>query len=309
MKSKIYSLLIVLGVYAVAAAGAIVFAWLLKPYFYDPNHIQSLNYKGLSPFFGGLLLILAADIVATLIVFFFSLIFKNASVYDPYWSVAPPLIVAGFYLVTGAIFNPLHLFILIPLAFWAVRLTYNWCREFKNLKWQDWRYTRYKESFPKIYILINLTGIMLMPTLLVFAGTIPLYYLLLGKPDAAALIVGSAVVLFAAVYQAVADCQMRKFRKHPDNAGKCIDNGLWRYSRHPNYFGEIAIWFGVFIAALPNFGWLSPIGCLTILLLFVFISVPLMEGKMLKKHPRYREYQKKVRSALIPFWRAKTDGK
>lgn len=287
MKNKLLSLIIVLGIYIIAAVGAGIFVYFVNPYM------------------NGLLVVFIADIIATVFVFLFSIPFKNASVYDPYWSVAVPVIVLGFYYVSGVAFSALHLLILIPLALWAIRLTYNWCKEFENLKWQDWRYVRYKQQFPKIYLFINLTGIMLMPTLLVFAGCIPLYYLIINTANVAALSIGGAIVLFAMLYQAIADYQMRKFRANLINKDKCIDEGLWRYSRHPNYFGEITVWFGVFIACINCIPWFGAIGFVAILCLFVFVSVPLMEGKMLKSHPQYKDYQKAVPSVLLPLPRKK----
>jgi len=285
MKSKVWSLIIVLAIYITAAASGGVFVYFCKPYFAS-----------------GLLLVFVADCIATLAVFLFSIVFKNASVYDPYWSVAPLFLVAGFYYVTGAEFLATHLIVLIPLCLWAVRLTYNWAKGFSNLKWQDWRYLDYKNKFPKIYLLINLTGIMLMPTILVFSGMIPVYYLIIGTANMYAALTGGTVILFATVYQGLADYQMRKFRHNPENKGKCIDTGLWRYSRHPNYFGEVLIWFGVFIASIPNIEYLS-FGFVLIALLFVFISIPLMENHILKNRPQYKEYQKTVPSALAPFKR------
>lgn len=288
MKNKFWSLVIVLGIYVVAAVCGGVFVYLAKDWLTSD-----------------LMLMFIADIVATFVVFVFSLFLKNASVYDPYWSVAPLLLVVGFYYVSEAWFLTEHLIILIPLLVWAVRLTYNWCREFDNLSWQDWRYVKYKGQFPKIYILINLTGIMLMPTILVFAGTIPLYHLITGTVNIMWLCIGGAVVLLAALYQGIADHQMRTFREKDENKNKCIDEGLWRYSRHPNYFAEITIWFGVFAASFPNLTWLSPVGFVSIFCLFMFVSVPLMENRLLKTRPQYQEYKQVVSSALVPFKRRK----
>ena len=285
MKSKFGSLVIVLLIYVAAIFCGGAFAYLCRPYFGSM-----------------LLLIFIADCIATFVVFLASIVFENASVYDPYWSVAPLFLILGFYLISNVGFIYTHLIVLIPLSFWAVRLTYNWARGFSNLSWQDWRYTDIKEKFPKIYILINLTGIMLMPTFLVFAGLIPLYYLIFKTANIFSLIAGGAVILFATIYQGLADFQMRKFRLDPKNKDKCIDVGLWRYSRHPNYFGEILIWVGVFIASMPNIEYLS-FGFILIALLFIFISRPLMENHILKSRPQYKDYKKVVRSAFIPFKR------
>jgi len=290
MKSKFWSLTIIVGIYIVAfaaAAGAVV---LLSPY------ISNV-----------ILLLFLGDVAATIVVFIFGAIFRNASVYDPYWSVVPPVLIVGYYMMSGAAFDPAHLFIIFPVCFWAVRLTYNWARGFANLKWQDWRYTGFKQKFPRIYPLICFSGIMLMPTFLVFFGMIPFYVLITGSPNIWLCIVGGAVIMLAALYQTIADAQLRIFRKNPDNKGQVIDTGLWRYSRHPNYFGEILIWWGVLLASLPNLSWLSPIGAVLITCLFFFISVRLIEKHLQKGRPAYADYKKIVRSSIIPFKRRKAE--
>jgi steroid 5-alpha reductase family enzyme len=285
---KFWSLMVIVVFYAAAVLAAALVVYFCNKYIAND-----------------ILLIFTADLCATVVVFIASIIVKNASVYDPYWSAAPPFIVWGFYYAGGAAFTAAHVAVLIPLAIWAVRLTYNWAKGFESLTWQDWRYIKYKQQFPHIYLLINFTGIMLMPTVLVFAGCVPLYYLITGTAHTAALLCGGGIVLFAAIYQMTADYQLAQFRRNPKNKGKCIDCGLWRLSRHPNYFGEISIWFGVFIASLPNVSWLSPLGCTAILCLFVFVSVPLMENRMLENYPDYAAYKTRVPSTLFPLPRKK----
>ncbi|KAI4453653.1 3-oxo-5-alpha-steroid 4-dehydrogenase [Holotrichia oblita] len=250
-----------------------------------------------------ILLIFLADCAATFFVFIFGLIFKNSSVYDPYWSVAPIFIAAGFYVSTGTYPQAAHFFVLIPLSFWAVRLTYNWAKGFSDLTWQDWRYVGFKNKYPRIYPLISLLGIMLMPTVLVFTGMIPFYFLITGSVNNVFSFLGGLLITSAAMLQAVSDFQMHKFRNDPDNKGKCIDSGLWRYSRHPNYFGEILIWWGVLLASMPNFNRLAVVGAPLITCLFIFISIPMMEKHIIKNRPDYSEYRKKVVSPIIPFLR------
>jgi len=286
MKNKILSLIIVTAIYIFAIAAAAVTAVLLNGY------IES-----------AILILFIADVVATIIVFVFSLIFKNASVYDPYWSVAPLCLMIGYYLLSGAEFSALHLIVILPLVFWAVRLTFNWARGFDNLKWVDWRYENFRKNNPKLFPLISFTGIMLMPTILVFAGMIPFYYIIMGVTDIAQFILGGSIILAAAIYQTIADEQKLKFRKNPENKGKCIDAGLWRYSRHPNYFGEIMIWWGVFVCSFNNFHLLSLIGAVLITLLFFFISTPMMEKHILLTRPEYKDYQRIVMNSIIPFVR------
>lgn len=290
MKNKAVSMAIVTIIYIIAAAAGVGVILLLKP------HIES-----------AVLCMLIADTAATVTVYLTSLLFKNSSVYDPYWSVVPVLVVIGYYAFFGINFLPAHLFVLVPFLLWAVRLTANWAIGFEDLKWQDWRYKDIKEKSGKAFQIANFFGIMYMPTLLVFAGTIPLYYFIsASEPVTFWTFFGGLTILSATALQFVADKQMKGFLRDcasKNIKGACIDTGVWRYSRHPNYLAEIMIWWGAFFAGLTNFNTLNLIGAPLITALFVFISIPLMENHILKSRPAYNEYRKTVISPLIPFLR------
>ena len=115
--------------------------------------------------------LLVADVIATIITFVFSVIFKNASVYDPYWSVQPPVILVAF--AVGKQITPLRILLLVAVLFWAIRLTANWAYTFKGLDHQDWRYTMLKEKTKFFYPIVNFVGIHMVPTLIVYACILP----------------------------------------------------------------------------------------------------------------------------------------
>jgi steroid 5-alpha reductase family enzyme len=186
------------------------------------------------------------------------------------------------------------LLIFAPLALWSFRLTMNWASGFENLEWEDWRYRELKSQYPQVSQLIVFTGIMMMPTSLVFLGTVPLWHLLTADnlnpvPPA----IGGFIVLLGTALEHLADTRLRAYKKNA-NRKPYIDEGLWRHSRHPNYLGEILVWIGVFIAGLNNFQWLNLPGVVLIVLLFTCISIPMMERHLLKKTPEYAEYRKMV---------------
>jgi steroid 5-alpha reductase family enzyme len=244
----------------------------------------------------------AATFAATAIVFISSLVCKNASVYDPYWSVQPLLLTAAFYW-RGTAFHPVQLLTLVPLTLWSLRLTCNWITGFENLGWEDWRYRDLKRRVrcPQVSIFL---GVMLMPTCLVFLGCIPLWRLLqTATPGVLFPAAGGFFILLGTALEHCADTRMRSYKRNP-NRGPYIDEGLWRYSRHPNYLGEILVWVGVFISGLENFSWLNGAGLALIMLLFTTISIPMMEKYLLEKYPAYARYRDTV-SPLIP-WKRKT---
>ena len=252
-----------------------------------------------------LLVALAADVAATLVIFAFSVRFDNSSFYDPYWSVAPLPIAIYFAqrAATGA--PPLRqLLFLGLLALWGARLTWNWWRGWRGLDHEDWRYVDLRQRHGRAYWLVSLTGIHLMPTLLVFGGLLPAWAALAGpgRPLGWLDAVVALVLLTAILIEGVADQQLRAFRRRSDRRPEeILDSGLWATSRHPNYFGELLFWWGLFLlglAAAPA-AWWTGAGALGMTGLFVFISIPLIDRRMLARRPAYGERMRRV-SALIP---------
>jgi len=240
-----------------------------------------------------------ADFAGTVIVCLFGMLFKNSSMYDPYWSVAPPVILTPLAYYYGAFDIPTIL-MLIAVWVWGIRLTVNWAYTFENLAIQDWRYDKYKNESGKLWPVVNFVGINLMPTVIVFLAMIPAFRLMtLQKEANMATYLAFTLCLFAAVLQYISDKQAHHFRKL--NPGKVCNIGLWKHSRHPNYLGEILMWWGVYFILLsvaPQ-EWGTFIGALANTLLFVFISIPLMEKRQLVNKPEYADYKKKT-SSLIP---------
>ena len=240
--------------------------------------------------------LLIADTVATVVTFIFSLIFGNASVYDPYWSVQPPVILIAFAI--GKELTTLGILLIIAVLYWAIRLTANWAYTFSNLNHQDWRYTMLKEKTGVFYPIINFVGIHMVPTLIVYGCILPAVWAIINGVTAN---FGSAIFvcvsLGAATMQGIADYQMHKFRKNKNSA--FIRNGLWKYSRHPNYLGEILMWWGValsVVCAVPN-AWYLLTGALANTILFFAVSIPMADGRQSRKEG-FAEYKKQTRMLL-----------
>jgi steroid 5-alpha reductase family enzyme len=252
---------------------------------------------------GVLVATLLADVAATLVVWGTGLIFKNASLYDPYWSVIPMFVIPFWVIIKGFPAAAMDILVIIAVTIWGIRLTMNWVLGWKGLTHQDWRYTMLKEKNPDIWFITNLGGINMMPTIFVFLGMVPAYYMINNpqKPNTIS-IIGFLICLAAASLQFFSDRQMSLFRKEAANSGKCINNGLWKFSRHPNYLGEISLWWGIWVMQIgvaPQH-WLTVIGPVAMTILFVFISIPMMEKYVMAKRPGYAEYKKTV-PMLIPF--------
>ncbi len=282
--TKTGSFLIVIIIYLLAVITAYFVYRLFKPY-------------------GILAGIFFADIAATIIVWLFGIILKNSSVYDPYWSIAPMIIIPIWFIIRGTPLNIPDIVIFTAVLFWGIRLTYNWAAGWGGLHQIDWRYVMLKEKNPKLWQITNFGGINLMPTIIVYLALIPAYYsIFTSSTHNVFLYIGFIICILSALLQLIADYQMKKFRKN--KSSNHIDTGLWKYSRHPNYFGEVSFWWGIFIMhmGLSSGLLITIIGAVLMTCLFVFISIPMMEKYVADKRPDYKSYKSQV-SMLIPWFR------
>ncbi len=241
--------------------------------------------------------ILIADVVSTVVVFIFSCIFKNASFYDPYWSVQPIVILAPMALKAP---STAKILLFVMVCIWGIRLTGNWVHTFTGMEYQDWRYTQLKETTGKFYPFVNLAGIHMFPTLVVFLCVLPAVYVMQEAPVFSPLcLIGFCISIGAVTLQLVADTQMHIYRR--DRKTPFIETGLWKYARHPNYLGEILMWWGVaiFSVCLLGFRWYLILGAAVNNLMFLFISIPMADKRQARK-PGYEEYRK-GKNCLIPI--------
>ena len=245
-----------------------------------------------------------ADCAATIVVFAFSVALDNSSVYDPYWSVAPVPIVLFWLGRGGTGVGARQALVTLLVAAWAARLTYNWIRRWRGLADEDWRYADYR-SQGAAYWPISFLGFHLMPTVLVFLGCLPLLPALAGAGSARLGILDLLAFLVTAgaiLVEASADRQLRRFLRALNEPGRTLDTGLWALSRHPNYFGEVSFWWGLWLfglAAAPS-RWWTVAGPLAITALFLFVSIPMMDRRMLARHPGYAASMS-ARSSFIPW--------
>ena len=251
-------------------------------------------YRALS--FDWWLSLLIADVAATVFTFLFSIVFNNASVYDPYWSVQPAVILAAFSI--GKDLTAFGILLIIAVFFWAIRLTLNWAYTFGGLNHQDWRYIMLKEKTGLFYPIINFIGIHTIPTLVVYGCILPAVYAVrMGLSVNVVNILFVCLSIGAAVLQGVADIEMHKYRKNRNSA--FIRIGLWKYSRHPNYLGEILMWWGIawaVVIAEPDV-WYLAAGAFANTLLFLFVSIPMADKRQSKKDG-FDEYKKQTRMLL-----------
>jgi len=251
-----------------------------------------------------LLIIAVADFVATVVVFIFSRVFNNSSMYDPYWSVKPAVILVFYMLIFDGYPTSYHYAVAFFVILYAVRLTMNFYRGWPGLKHEDWRYVNFRTQFPKTYWLVSFGGIHMFPTLMVYLGCLPLFIIFnTMEPECTILFYTGIIVLAGSIALAYfADEQKMEFTQHPEHKNKSLQTGLWKYCRHPNYLGEILTWWGLFVLAISfTFsGWWTVIGAVAITVMFILASIPMIETRMLSKRADYKDYQKRT-PMLLPF--------
>ena len=250
-----------------------------------------------------LVIIFICDVISTIVIWFIGVLINTASIYDPYWSVQTPIIIICL-LIKYQNLNVGNLIYLELILFWGIRLTYNYTKTFHDISYIDWRYKQIKEKTGKLYQVVNLLGICLVPTIIVYAASIPSFLFVIDNLKFEYIqIIGYVVILISVFIEMKADIDLHEFKKIRNDRNEIIRIGLWKYSRHPNYFGEICFWYGVaMVYVFCDFtkNWYYIFGAVLDNALFLGISIPLAEKNLRTYKEGYDEYKKNT-SMLIPI--------
>lgn len=195
-----------------------------------------------------------------------------------------------------------QLLLAVLITIWGTRLSWHIYRRNRG-KPEDYRYANWRQKWGRGFVLRSYFQIFLLQGFFMFLILTPSLLVLRSRSGQLKWleILGVAVWLAGFFFEAVADFQLRRFKQNPENRGRIITSGLWKYSRHPNYFGESVMWWGIFLIALKTpAGWLGIISPLTITLLLTMVSgVPLLEKKY-RGQPEFEAYRS-VTSAFFPL--------
>ncbi|NPD87518.1 MAG: DUF1295 domain-containing protein [Asgard group archaeon] len=258
--------------------------------------------------------VLIVDCVATTVIWIFSIANKNSSIYDPYWVIAPPLLALGV-IFSGGLTSPWsfrHIIIVVCLFVWSARyhIFYRWTGWRTGLVHEDWRYEKMRD-FSVPYWLNSLLGMHLFPTILVFFAFAPgILVLNIPAGEQASFSVFDALGIITALSAVLilyfADRQLQKFRSTEEyKKGGIFRGGLWKYSRHPNYFGEVLFWvsmmfFGISAGLHKTSPVLVFVGPALMAVFFRFSSW-LMDVRSLERRPNYKQVMKEA-SAMVPWF-------
>lgn len=268
---------------------------------------------------------LAAVMVAATLLWLVSLRKRDASIADPFW--APGfLLLAVVYAAVGSGWGggggstgvptddggptglgPRGWVVLLLVAAWALRLGIYLLGRNRR-EGEDRRYRAMRERHGDAFGRVSLFTVFWLQAVLLWVVAMPLLAALAGPPGWTWLdAVGAAVAAAGVVMEAVADGQLRRFRADPANQGRVMDRGLWRYSRHPNYFANAVLWWGLYLLAVSAGGWWTAVGPALMTFLLVRVSgVRLLESDMAQRRPEYADYVRRT-PAFVP-WKPRSSG-
>ena len=240
-----------------------------------------------------------------------SLLLKNSSIVDIFWGTGFVIVAWAAFLLTSDGFAPRKWLLIVLVTIWGLRLSLhilirNWGKP-EDFRYQAWRKevgpAWWWRSFFKVYIM---QGVLLW-----IISTPLLAAQISAQPDRLIWVDYAAIPiwLIGFFFEAVGDFQLARFKANPANKGKVLQSGVWRYTRHPNYFGDAAQWWAYYLIALAAGGWwtiFSPI-LMTILLMRVS-GVTLLEKTLKEEKPGYKEYVETT-SEFIPWFPRKKRAK
>jgi steroid 5-alpha reductase family enzyme len=246
------------------------------------------------------LIALAVLVAAATALWLVSIPLKNVAIVDSLWSVMF-LMAAGVYAATASSPGPRTTLIVVLVAIWALRLAgyitiRNWGhgedRRYQAIRARNEPNFTFKSVYLVFWFQALLAWIVSLPLLGAVTSAAPLGWL-----DYA----GVALWIIGFVFEAGGDWQLARFKADPANAGKVMDRGLWRYTRHPNYFGDFSIWWGFYLIALSAGAWWSIVGPLIMSTLLMKVSgVGLLEKDIGERRPKYADYIRRT-NAFFPW--------
>jgi steroid 5-alpha reductase family enzyme len=251
------------------------------------------------------LLLLSGAIVLGLmtLLWLFSLIIKNAGIADIFWGIGFIVIAwTAFALASGGCL-PCKYLISAMTTLWGVRLVLhvgirNWGKP------EDFRYAAMRAENGPRWWWLSFLQVFLLQGLLMWIVSVPIiaaqtsgFPAILTPLD----LLGASVWTIGLLWETIADVHLTRFKRNPSNKGKLLTTGLWKYSRHPNYFGEALLWWGVYIVALAAGGWWTIFSPILMTWLLLRVSGVAMLERTMKLKPGYEDYMRNT-SAFIPWF-------
>ena len=252
---------------------------------------------------GGVLAICAAAVGGSMLALWVvSLALRDVSIVDVVWG--PELALVALVAALRGDGDPARRWLLLALtAGWGLRLGAHLLRRKLAEPGEDRRYARMRAQRGGRFGLWSLWAVFGLQAVLILVVSLPLQAAATRKAAVDAVIApGLALFAVGLLFEAVGDEQLRRFKADPANRGQVMDRGLWRYTRHPNYFGDACVWWGLWLVALPAGGtWWTAVGPAVMTLLLVRVSgKDLLERDIGERRPSYADYVRRT-SGFVPL--------
>jgi len=234
--------------------------------------------------------------------FVIALIRRDNSVADIAWG-AGFIVVAWGTLFAAGTFYPRQILACLLGLIWGRRLSIRIFLRNRG-RGEDPRYRKWREEWGRFFIPRSYLQVFLLQGVILLVNITPVLIINAASDESLVFLdaVGLLVWITGFLFESVGDWQLDRFLRDPKNRGVIMDRGLWRYTRHPNYFGEITMWWGIFVIALSvPFGWAGFIGPTIITLMIVFVSGIPMTERLMEKTPGFEGYKRRT-SVLIPWF-------
>jgi steroid 5-alpha reductase family enzyme len=229
-----------------------------------------------------------------------SVVMKDASIVDPFWGAAFVLV---SWVAFGQADDPGTRQTIVPVlvTIWGLRLSA--FLTVRNLgHGEDYRYQAMRRRWGRWFPFISLGTVFMLQATLMWIVSLPTQVTMTASDGLGWLaVIGIALWFVGLAFETLGDWQLARFKRDPSNVRKVMDRGLWRYTRHPNYFGDFCVWWGIFFVALTgvSMAW-TVIGPILMSTLLVRVSgVALLEKTISKRRPGYEEYIRTT-SAFFP---------
>lgn len=251
-------------------------------------------------YIGGLLLIVALVTLVWLI----SVMIKNASIVDIFWGIGF-VMVNGYYFFNTPDSSIRKILLLALVTLWGLRLSIhifwrNWGKP------EDYRYQEFRKNYgEKRYWWFSYFQVFLLQGVLLWLISAPLFAVNFYSANNSLNffdLAGIIIWIIGFTFEAGGDWQLARFKTNPENKGKLFTGGFWKYTRHPNYFGDAAVWWSFGLLSIASGSYLPILGSVLMTLLLLKVSgVALLERTLKKRKPGYLEYSRKT-SAFIPWF-------
>ena len=241
----------------------------------------------------------AALFLVAAIFWVFSLIRNDVSIVDSLWSMMFLLAVAIYFAMSPQ-HGPRELLVLVLVTLWAVRLT-TYITLRNRGEPEDYRYQEIRKNNEPGFRFKSLYIVFILQAFLAWVISLPLFAAM-GAPAPLGLLdyAGVAFWMVGMVFESIGDLQLSRFRSNPENKGKVLNTGLWRFTRHPNYFGNFMLWWGFYLIALSAGAWWTIIAPILMTFLLLKVSgVALLEKDISERRPKYAEYIRQT-NAFFP---------